>query len=239
MKVTRTGYILIGTLVALYAMLSILYVLTQLAHDSGLVRFFGSFGITSLFIASIMSAFLRQVYKALGVAFLKLHHLFAIAGLVLVTLHPVSLAFMRGIQVFVPDFSSWYSFWSLAGRPALYVIYGAVTAVLLKRLLKKSWRIFHALLYVALLFGVVHGVLLGPSFANPVIDGTYIVLLAILGASFIYKNGRKIANRLRLAPSRATKAGGTAGGNTTRGTTGSSKASSTGGGSETGENSTP
>ncbi|MBN2152394.1 MAG: hypothetical protein JW839_13160 [Candidatus Lokiarchaeota archaeon] len=187
MKVTRNGYLVIAGWVALYATITVLYFQTQIQTDNGLVRLFALFGITSLLNASIMSAFTRQIYQSLGVAFLKIHHLFAIAGLVLVTLHPVSLAILYGWQVFIPDFSSWYRFWLLAGRPAFYIVYVGVLSVLLKRLLKKHWRILHALLYVALGFGVVHGILLGQSHANPVIDGIYVGLLALMVFGFVYK----------------------------------------------------
>nr|MDO8086025.1 hypothetical protein [Candidatus Sigynarchaeum springense] len=187
MKVTRNGHIVIGGWIALYTIITVLYFQTQFQTDDGLVRLFALFGITCLLNASIMSAFTRQIYKNLGIAFLKIHHLFAIAGLVLVTLHPVSLAILRGWQVFIPDFSSWYKFWSLAGRPAFYIVYVGVVSVLLKRLLKKHWRILHALLYIALGFGVVHGILLGQSYANPIIDGIYVGLLALMIFGFIYK----------------------------------------------------
>ncbi|MEX2755219.1 MAG: hypothetical protein Q6365_007470, partial [Candidatus Sigynarchaeota archaeon] len=141
MQVTRNGYLVIIGWIALYATITVVYFLTQFHSDDVLVRFFALFGITSLLNAAIMSAFTRQLYKNLGVAFLKLHHLFAIAGLVLITLHPVALTFIRGLQVFIPDFSSWYTFWSLAGRPAVYIAYVGVVSVLLSKHINKHRRI--------------------------------------------------------------------------------------------------
>lgn len=194
MRVKRNGFIILAAIAALYAVMVVIVFLTGYRNTSSLLsRLFAMLGITSMFIASIMSAFLKQVYKAFGTPFIKMHHVFAIAGLVLITLHPVYMAInWANPLIFLPDFSSWYDFWRLAGRPALILIYVALAGVLLKKILKKSWRILHALNYIALFFGVVHAFLLANmDYQNPAILVIYAVMMGVTIAALVYKRVQK------------------------------------------------
>lgn len=186
---TRAGLLTIASWAGLFAFLVVSFAFSSFSSErSLLVRLFAMLGITCLFIASYCSAFTRQVYKHLGKPFLKVHHAFAIAGLVLITLHPVTLAIaLANPAVFLPDFSSWDAFWRLAGRPALILIYVAIAVILLKKVFKKSWRVLHALVYVALFFGVVHGLLLGQAHASIVINVTYVAMLGFMIAALAWK----------------------------------------------------
>lgn len=189
MKINRNGYLLISTWGAIYAIAFIFYMQTPFNHDySIVVRLFALLGIITLFNATLLSAFLKQVYKSFGEPFLKIHHFFSILGLILISLHPIALALYVGdISVFLPDFSTWYDFWRLAGRPALIIIYVALVAILLKKSLNKSWRILHSLNYIALAFGVIHAVILGVDYQHPVILGIYLGYLIAMGLAFGYK----------------------------------------------------
>jgi DMSO/TMAO reductase YedYZ heme-binding membrane subunit len=53
-----------------------------------------------------------------------------------------------------------------AGRPAFIILYVAVLATILRAKAPKYWRAFHALMYVVLLFGIVHANLIGDDFEN-------------------------------------------------------------------------
>lgn len=89
----------------------------------------------------------------------------------------VAIQFMDA-SVFIPNLKSWQLFWMGAGRPALIIIYVSLIGVLLRRKLQKSWRVFHALMYIALFFGIVHGNLLGSTFGNIAIILIYDLLFA-------------------------------------------------------------
>ncbi len=194
MAMPRMGKILIASWVTMYAVLVLLFLqATFNSPISFITRFFALTGIVSLFNATFLSAFLRDVTRVLGKPFIKIHHVFAILGTALITTHPVVLAinFMNP-TVFIPSFESWLAFWRLAGRPALILIWIALVAVLLKRLLKRSWRALHALNYIALTFGVVHGLLLVGSRQNVVIAIIYVALLGFSFFTFTYKRYLKI-----------------------------------------------
>ena len=186
---STAGFAIVMAWIGLFAFLGVAFSLSSFSSERSLwIRMFAMLGITCLFIASFCSAFTRQIYKHLGKPFLKVHHAFSITGLILITLHPVVLAVATANPaVFLPDFSSWDAFWRLAGRPALILIYVALAAILLKKVLKRSWRILHAMVYIALFFGVVHGLLLGQDHASAIINATYACMLAFMIAAFAWK----------------------------------------------------
>jgi len=159
--------------------------LTRLA-----VRFFGLYGYLFLSIAVLLTPFLREVTQAFGKPFLKVHHSFAVLGVVFITLHPVFNAIERNLSVFVPRFDSWNLFWLLAGRPAFIILYVAVFAAFLRAKAPKYWRAFHALMYVVLLFGVVHANLIGNDFQNLGIMLIFNALFIASLAGLVFKRYR-------------------------------------------------
>jgi hypothetical protein len=160
-------YIIVPTL-GLYILILIFFLLTPFTDVySFIIRFGALFGYTSMFVATMMTPFVVQLYKIFGKPFVKIHHIYSITGLVLITLHPVVYAIsVLNIFVFIPDFSSWIRFWELGGRLALILIYLAVLGALLRKKIIKSWRFIHILNYVALFLAYVHGVLIGTDFRN-------------------------------------------------------------------------
>ena len=132
-----------------------------------LVRLLGLYGFLFLGVATLITPFLAEVTRVFGRPFLNVHHAFSVFGIAFITLHPVFNAVQRlSLAVFVPRFDSWELFWMLAGRPALIILYVALLAVFLRRKIPKYWRPFRALIYVVLLFGIVHANLIGEDFAN-------------------------------------------------------------------------
>ncbi|MCL5877183.1 MAG: hypothetical protein M1540_05170 [Candidatus Bathyarchaeota archaeon] len=147
------------------------------------VRLFALNGFIALSIATIMAALLKEITLFFKKPFTRIHHYFAAAGLVLITLHPITLAIrFLNPAVFVPNLNSLYDFLYFGGRPALILIFVAFVAVLLRRKMLRYWRWFHALMYVALFFGVVHANLSGTDFENPAIlvvfNGLFVAALA-------------------------------------------------------------
>ncbi|MCW3983979.1 MAG: hypothetical protein NWE96_08275 [Candidatus Bathyarchaeota archaeon] len=152
------------------------------------VRLFALNGFIALSIATIMAAFLKEVTLFFKKPFTRIHHYFAAAGLVLITLHPIALAIrFLNPAVFVPNFNSLYDFLFFGGRPALILIFVAFVAVLLRRKMVRYWRWFHALMYVALFLGVVHANLSGTDFANLAVLVIFNGLFAASVAAFVLK----------------------------------------------------
>ena len=189
--ITKKG-ILILLLIGIIYIAVLLLLIFSFTYDAliFLIRLFGLWGYVSLAAAAIMTPFLKEIASSFGKPFIKIHHIFAFSGLALITLHPVFYAiYSRTASVFIPSLASWYDFWLFAGRPALIILYLALVAILLRKKFK-PWRIIHALMYLTLVFGFVHAVLLGTDFANAAILAIYSILFVATAAAFIVKRIR-------------------------------------------------
>jgi len=187
--ITRKGYYALGAIIALYIVILVLFLMVSISLDYNFfVRFFALTGFYMLAIAALLTPFMRQVYQEFGKSFQDVHHIFAAIGLATATLHPIIFAIeVSDITVFIPDLSSWYAFWSLGGRQALILIYIATIAAFIRGKIPKYWKSIHALMYLVLLFALVHGYLIGTDFENIGIQIIFTALfLASLGA-LIYK----------------------------------------------------
>jgi sulfoxide reductase heme-binding subunit YedZ len=163
------------------------------------VRSSALYGYLFLSVTALLTPFLREVTRAFGRPFLKVHHSFAVLGFVLITLHPVFNAMESvNLSVFVPRFDSWYLFWLLAGRPALILFYGALFAALLRRKIMSYWRVFHALMYVVLFFGLVHAALIGADFQNLDVTIVFFALFFASLAGFGFKRFRHYQLKRRI-----------------------------------------
>lgn len=168
----KEGYVFIASIGSIFAAIMILFLVKAEGQYNILIRLFALLGLVSMFIASMITPFQKELYKIFKVPFLKIHHYLTIFGLTMITLHPVLYAIERaiattareGAKVFLPVFTSAFDFWLLAGRPALIIIYIAVIGALIRKGFKKGWRWMHALNYIALIFGVVHGIMNGSDF---------------------------------------------------------------------------
>lgn len=187
-KISQTGIIIMAIIFVLFAITTIIYAtIPSNTTYNWFIRLFGLYGFIFLALASMMSPFLTELYKIFGKPFLKLHHFCAIAGLALITLHPILLAIERNsLLVFLPNFDSFLMFWTLAGRPSLILIYIALVGVLFKKKLK-YWRGTHAIMYIALLMGYVHGVLIGTDFQNPVIFVLFSILFGMTVVTMVWR----------------------------------------------------
>jgi len=151
-------------------------------------RITGLAGVSSLFIAIILSSFVRQSKKIFGTAYIKVHHLFSIIGLILVTLHPAIMAIDFGTsRIFIPNFSSWNAFLTNAGRPALYLIYIAAIAAVFRRNITKYWKYLHNIIYLAFILGAIHGMRQGSNFSSTILFILYILMIVAVVFNFIYK----------------------------------------------------
>jgi methionine sulfoxide reductase heme-binding subunit len=130
----------------------------------------GLWGYISLSGAVIMNLFKPDLKRILGRPFLPLHHLLAISGLLLVTLHPVLFIFLSGDpSAIFPNISTPYLFFVNGGRVAIIIIYIAFLAGLFRLKIGTRWKIIHRLVYPALLLAIIHANLIGSTFQNPII----------------------------------------------------------------------
>jgi len=212
----KEGYIVLGSILGLNLSIVLLFLASPDTYDYFALdpldatfwfftRLFALLGLVALFVSSILTPFAKELYQIYKKPFIKIHHGSAIFGLVAITLHPIIFAidkaisesnFVEGLKVFLPKFDTAYNFWSLAGRPALILIYVALIGALLRKAFKSGWRYMHALNYVALIFGVVHGIIIGEDFYNfyetlqvndLIVTILFLIMTAITIATFTLK----------------------------------------------------
>lgn len=207
MTFSRGGYLVAAVILALFAIVTALVLSAPGSGDLSrlLMRLFGLYGYLSLSIASIMTLYLRDIYKLFGRPFLKVHHAFAAFGLAAITLHPVILAVrIASARIFIPDITTWSGFWINAGRPALIVIYVALAAVLIRNRIPTVWRPLHLLMVAALTFAIVHANLLGTDFQYASIavlyNGLFIAVIGAIVVKYATAGARKPA-----APQKQTR----------------------------------
>jgi len=200
MALKREGTVLLLGVIALAVIIALL-VLPEAVEEEPihvLVRLFALYGYLFLCVATLITPFLKEVTQVFGKPFLKVHHAFSILGIVCITLHPVFNAVQRlSLSVFVPRFDSWERFWMFAGRPAFIILYIALFAAILRAKAPKYWQPFHALMYVVLLFGIVHANLIGDDFENLGIMIIFNALFLMSIASFALKRYKNYRARLR------------------------------------------
>lgn len=197
MEVKTKKIILISSFIALYILVIVLFFLGGLTSVlDEFTQICALLGLLSLILSSIMSIFTRDIYKIFGKPFKTLHHYIALFGLGSIILHPVFAAInARDALVFVPKLP----FWILAGRPALYLIIIAVLAGFLQNKLGKWWRYIHILNYIAVVFGVIHGLLIGSNLSISIaLKIIYIILLIAVATAFVVKRYQMFTKKKRL-----------------------------------------
>ncbi len=181
--------LIIMIILALYVVVSLPVLLNPSPEWTGsLVRLSALAGFTSLFLSTVLSAFTREIYQIFSRPFMGVHHIFAAAGMILITVHPLTLAILSmDVTVFFPVFSSLEAFLSLGGRAAIYLFYFALAAAFARRAVPKYWRFVHGLVYVGLVLAYIHGLMIGTDFANPLVSGLFTVMFAISFLVLFYK----------------------------------------------------
>ena len=146
------------------------------------IRLFALNGFIALSVAAILTPFIKEVTLFFKKSFIKVHHYFAFSGLILITLHPIGVVLQAlNPALFLPNVGSFYLFLFYGGSIALISIYIAFGAVLLRRKVVAYWRPFHALMYLALFFAVIHANLAGYDFQNVylmiIYDGLFVAVI--------------------------------------------------------------
>jgi len=189
MTVTRWGYL---ALCCIGLLIIICVVVVAKNHSpspltSG-IRFAGLAGFVLLAVAAIMTPWSREISHTFGTSFTRFHHIFALGGLLAITLHPALLAIrLLNASVFIPRFGSGMATLANFGRLSLILLYVSVAAVVLRRYIPKYWRVFHALIWVALILGIIHGTLIGTDMKNQVVFVLFNGLAIVAIGAFILK----------------------------------------------------
>ena len=198
---TRAGAVAAGAIVV--AFLAVAVIVAALPNQTPVtlgIRLGALWGTLAMGIASLMSPFLAEIRRVFGSPFLRVHHLFAAVGLAAITLHPVLVAVRSSsLSVFLPVVPFLERYAPNAGRIALPLIYIAVVAALLRTRFAE-WRYFHLILYLALLLGLLHGVVFSDWFFGSLfLNVLFLGLGVALVAAFIAKRWQR-RGRLRPAP---------------------------------------
>ena len=189
MTVTRWGYLALGCIGLLFIICVV--VVAKNPSPSPLtsgIRFAGLAGFVLLAVAAIMTPWSREISHTFGTSFTRFHHIFALGGLLAITLHPALLAIrLLNASVFIPRFGSGMATLANFGRLSLILLYVSVAAVVLRRYIPKYWRVFHALIWVALILGIIHGTLIGTDMKNQVVFVFFNGLAIVAIGAFILK----------------------------------------------------
>jgi sulfoxide reductase heme-binding subunit YedZ len=152
-----------------------------------IIRGSATMGYLAVFLAIVSSAYMRQMVRIFGRPFIRVHHILSVTGLILITLHPLGVAWNSGsLLAFLPKFDSLTVFLQLGGRPAWYLIVAASLAALLRRTFK-SWRAIHFLNYVAFWLATAHAVMIGTDFQHTIMKVLAVVMSLVIVAIFIQK----------------------------------------------------
>lgn len=155
-------------------------------------------GYQLVFLSIISSAYVVPLVRLFGRPFIKLHHLVAVTGLVLITLHPIGVAYDVGSAgVFVPDVSSVRAFLALGGRPAWYLIAIAALVAFLRRPIGPAWRVIHPLSYLAFILATVHANLIGTNM-QPAVPRILSVLMSLAVVAVFVR--RRVPRRRAAKP---------------------------------------
>jgi hypothetical protein len=165
------------------------------------IRITGLAGAICLTLAALSSAFVREIFKITHRPFKQAHHLLAISGTALITLHPLLVAWqLDTLKFFVPIVDSWPDFLSWGGRVGIILIYLGMLAAIFMKKIPRQWREVHWLLYVGLWLGVIHGLRLGRDLAGPTARIVTWIILSLIVGVFAYKRLRNQSQATKKSP---------------------------------------
>lgn len=181
-KKARIWYLALGGLLALI-LVAIVIALRPIGTPISLfTRAAALLGYLSIFATIVSSAYLIQIVKFFGRPFIKVHHIVAVAGLVLITLHPTGVLITRA-SLGIPFFSLSRSI--LGGPIAWVLVAAAVVVALLRNKIGRNWRPIHYLNYLAFWLATLHGNSIGTDLQSIVLRVISIVMAIAVVAVFV------------------------------------------------------
>jgi len=197
-KAKATGRIWV--LVAGAAVVLALVLVLQASQGGGaaerwVIRTAALMGYFCVFGAILSSAYMKQLVRYFGRSFVKVHHMVAISGLVLIVLHPLVVVWrLLSPRFLIPSTQSWYVFFAYGGSVAWYLIGAAVLIAVLRKRIGKHWKLLHMLNYIAFWMVTVHGWLIGTN-VQGVVMRVIFALLALVVLWVLVR--RRLADRKR------------------------------------------
>ena len=187
-RARNTGYLVLIGLVALILVGGLMSVQPYGSPLNRLIRGMALVGYLAICLAIISSATMRRLVRFFGRPFVQVHHVLSVAGLILITLHPLGVAWSSGsARVLLPRFGSWLAFLQWGGPPAWYLIAAASLTAASRKAIGHNWRAIHTLTYVAFLLGTIHAAMIGTDFQNTVAKAVLVVLAFAVVAAFVQR----------------------------------------------------
>lgn len=148
-------------------------------------------GYLSVFLSIVSSAYMRELIRISGRPFIRAHHILSITGLILITLHPLAVAWeYANLRILLPTLDSWALFFQFGGQVVWPLIAVASLAAALRKAIGRNWRVAHYLNYVAFWLATVHAILIGTDFQYPVVKAISVVMSLATAAIFLQKRLR-------------------------------------------------
>ncbi len=145
----------------------------------------------AMFLATLSSAFTRELVRFFGRPFLRVHHVLSVTGLALIVLHPLAYALQVGsLAVFVPVFGSPIAFLRWGGRLALYLFLVAAAAAALRKAVGRNWRLVHLLTYAAFMLVTIHAGLIGTDFRSAAARAAAASMAAVVTGVLVWRRVR-------------------------------------------------
>jgi sulfoxide reductase heme-binding subunit YedZ len=187
-RTRRMGYLVLVGFVALISVSGLISLQPYGTLVNRLTRGAALLGYLAIFLAIISSVTMRQLVRFFGRSFVQVHHILSTTGLILVTLHPLGVAWSSAsVRVFLPRFGSWLAFLQWGGPPAWYLLNAAALAAALRKTIGPNWRVVHFLNYVAFGLGSVHAILIGSDFQRAIVKAVPIAMAILVVATLIQK----------------------------------------------------
>lgn len=192
-------YLIYGIIPVIF--LFITYILLQNPGEPlrMVARFAATFGFLTIFFSILSSEYMAKMRKISGLPFLKAHHNLARIGILLILIHPLSLALQaQDFSIFLPVFYPVEVFLALGGRTALYLFLLAA-GIALYRKKYRNWKKVHYLNYLAFLLVAAHALLIGSDFKLEIMRILALLMAATVTGIFIHKKagGKKKPGQIK------------------------------------------
>ena len=191
LKARNTGYLVLVGCVVLALVSGLISLQPYGTPLNWVTRGAALLGYLAIFLSIISSGAMRQLVRFFGRPFVRVHHILSVSGLILITLHPLSVAWSSAsLRVFLPRFGSWLAFLQWGGPPAWYLLHLGSLAAVQRQSIGRNWRTVHLLNYVAFLLGTIHATLIGTDFQSPIAKAVAVALAIVIVAIFVRKRFR-------------------------------------------------
>jgi DMSO/TMAO reductase YedYZ heme-binding membrane subunit len=201
--------ILIGGVTLALALIAGMLAPANSARDRA-IRVTAQLAYLAVFLASLSSTYMRELTRFFGRSFTTVHHIASVTALGAMALHAVGGVLRAGTVVaFLPSFRSWYAFFSLGGRPALWLFVLTFLTALYRAKVGRRWRTIHWLNYLAFLLATVHAQMIGSDYQNlgmRLISGAMAaILVALFARKRLQRYRRKRLAQQKLAEKKAAQ----------------------------------